>query len=249
MATKMEHLHLEIAHYEHFRNYLPGAEFWSQHTVRQLLALGGIQVSTLFEQALAAVGGHEVVSLDKGDLYFQGHYSDAKLSTVRTSNYGRAYSAPVTNIFNKTGTLRVQVYERKKNKFYYFAIPRRAYIEIPKSSNIEIPFELDGTPRRVPVRKVNVNWWNYEVKTWAEMAVKYCSKVATVDSFSGFHYTNETVKKEHKMRYPEDFTADDIMEFEYEYNRLRDMDEGLGLWAVNAEIQIIAAEQQESEHA
>ena len=247
MATKMEHLHLEIAHYEHFRNYLPGAEFWNQRTVRQLLALGGIQVSTLFEQALAAVGGHEVVSLDKGDLYCQGHYSDAKLSSVRTTSYGKVYSAPVTNIFNKTGTLRVQVYERKKNKFYYFAIPRRAYSHIPKSSNIEIRFEPDGTPRRR--NKSAVNWWNYEVKTWAEMAVKYCGKAATVDSFGGFHYTNETVNKEHKMRYPEDFSADDIMEFEYEYNRLRDIDEGLGLWAVNAEIQIIAAEQQEREHA
>ena len=51
------------------------------------------------------------------------------------------------------------------------------------------------------------------------------------------------------MRYPEDFSADDIMEFEFEYNRLRDMDEGRGLWAVNAEFQIVAAEQQESEHA
>ena len=141
-------------------------------TVHKLLNMGILQVSTAFEHALAEAGDHEVVSLDRGDLYRDGAYSDAKLSSVRTSGYGKRYSAPVTNIFNKTGILRVQVYERKQGKFYYFAIPRRAYIDIPKTSNIEIPFELDGTPRRKPTRKVYVNWWRYEVKTWNEMAVK-----------------------------------------------------------------------------
>ena len=172
MATKIENLDLEIAHFDHFKDRIPGYNACCEQTVRNLLELGIIQVSTAFEQALAQAGGHKVVSLDKGDLYREGAYSDAKLSTVRTSGYGKRYSAPVTNIFNKTGTLRVQVYERKQGRFYYFAIPRRAYIEIPKTSNLEIPFELDGTPRRKPARKVYVNWWRYEVKTWLEMAIK-----------------------------------------------------------------------------
>lgn len=42
------------------------------------------------------------------------------------------------------------------------------------------------------------------------------------------------------MNYPADFTADDIAEFEYDYNRIRDMEEGIGFWAVNAELQEIA---------
>jgi hypothetical protein len=172
MATKIENLNLEIAHFNHFKSLVPGFDTVCNDTVEKLARLGGLQISTLFEQALAAVGGHELVSLDRGDLYRDGAYSDAKLSTVRTSGYGKVYSAPVTNIFNKTGTLRVQVYERKQNKFYYLAIPRRAYIEVPKTSNIEIPFELDGTPRRVPKRKVFVNWWRYEVSSWSEMAIK-----------------------------------------------------------------------------
>jgi hypothetical protein len=172
MATKIENLDLEIAHFNHFKALIPGFDTVCDKTVEALAKLGGLQVSTLFEQALAVVGGHKVVSLDKGDLYREGAYSDAKLSSVRTSGYGKSYTAPVTNIFNKTGTLRVQVYERKQNKFFYFAIPRRAYIEVPKSSNIEIPFEIDGTPRRVPKRKVYVNWWRYEVASWNEMATK-----------------------------------------------------------------------------
>ena len=173
MATKLENLDLEIAHFEHFKKYIPGYKHLCQDTVSRLLDLGLLQVSTAFEQALARKGGHQLVSEDCGDLYRDGAYSDAKLSSVRTKSHGTAYAAPVTNIFNKTGTLRVQVYERKQDKFYYFAIPRRAYIDVPKSSNIEIPFELDGTPRRVPMRAVYVNWWKYEVSSWSEMATKY----------------------------------------------------------------------------
>ena len=172
MACKLENLDLELAHFNHFKLLVPGFDLVCDKTIEAIAQLGGLQVSTLFEQALAVVGGHKVVSLDKGDLYRNGAYSDAKLSSVRTSSYGKSYGAPVTNIFNKTGTLRVQVYERKQNSFFYFTIPRRAYIGVPKSSNIEIPFEMDGTPRRVPGRKVYVNWWRYEVASWDEMAVK-----------------------------------------------------------------------------
>jgi hypothetical protein len=172
MATKLENLDLEMAHFNHFKSKIPNFDKVCDRTVETVARLGGLQVSTLFEQALAAVGGHTVVGLDKGDLYRAGAYSDAKLSTVRTSGYGKQYSAAVTSIYNKTGTLRVQVYERKQNRFYYFAIPRRAYIKIPKTSNIEIPFEIDGTPRRIPSRTVKVNWWRYEVPTWEQMALK-----------------------------------------------------------------------------
>lgn len=47
------------------------------------------------------------------------------------------------------------------------------------------------------------------------------------------------------MQYPDYFTAEDIMEFEYEYNRLRDIEEGIGFWAVNAELQEIADKERE----
>lgn len=47
------------------------------------------------------------------------------------------------------------------------------------------------------------------------------------------------------MLYPSDMTPEDIMEFEYEYNRFRDIEEGLGFWEVNAELQVVAQKQQE----
>lgn len=173
MATKLQNLDLEIAHFQNCRQHIPRVNELCQTTIDRMLELGTLQISTWFEHAVAYRGGHTVVSLDKGDLLRNNKYSDAKLSTVRTSSRGKLYSAPVTNIFNKVGTLRVQVYERIQNRFYYFAIPRSAYKQIPKTSNIDIPFEKDGTPRRKPKREVKVNWWNYETKSFEDMANKH----------------------------------------------------------------------------
>lgn len=166
MATKLSNQHLETAHFEHFAEYIPGIDKMCKKTIALLLEKGMIQVSTAFEHALANVNGNiEVISEDEADL---SDGSDAKMVTVRTSSYGTAYSAPVSNIKGKTGWLRVEVYERKKNKFYYFKIPFHAYSDIPASSNIEIPFEMDGTPRRF--NRCRVNWWDYQVDTWHDMA-------------------------------------------------------------------------------
>ncbi len=49
------------------------------------------------------------------------------------------------------------------------------------------------------------------------------------------------------MWYPEDMNADDIMEFEYELNMIRDIEEGQGLWLVNWECQMAADLQRETE--
>ena len=45
------------------------------------------------------------------------------------------------------------------------------------------------------------------------------------------------------MHYPADFSADDIMEFEYEYNRYLDLQEPGSVESVNAELQELANEE------
>lgn len=168
MATKLENLELEVAQFKNFVKYIPGINRCCPDTVTKLLGMGLMQVSTAFEHAVASVGGNQVVSEDEYDI---SDGSDAKLSCVRTSGYGEKYAAPVGNIQGKTGKLRIQVYERKQDKFYYFVIPNRAYRDIPRSSNIEIPFELDGTPRRIPARqRTYANWWKFEVNDFKELA-------------------------------------------------------------------------------
>ena len=170
MSTKKENLELDIMHFRNLMPHIKKFQRLNADTIEQLLNMGIIEVSTAFELALCDLGGHEHVSLNSGDLCRNGKISDAKISSVRTHGYGRAYSAPVTNIHGKKGCLRVQVYERKLNQFYYFVFPRRTYSNIPKSSNIDIPFNLDGTPRTR--NRSRVNWWNYRVDTFEEMTLK-----------------------------------------------------------------------------
>jgi hypothetical protein len=89
--------------------------------------------------------------------------SDAKTSSARWSSSNTKYSANIGDVFNKIGLLRCVVYERQLDKFYFFLIPRSAYAHIPKSSNIEINFNLDGTPKKIPGNNTIINWWDFEV--------------------------------------------------------------------------------------
>lgn len=88
--------------------------------------------------------------------------SDAKAASVRW--HGGSYSCPISDVHNKIGLLRCLVYERIQDKWYFFLIPHDAYKHIGPGSNIEIPFDNNGNPRRdYPAR--NVNWWTFEVDT------------------------------------------------------------------------------------
>jgi hypothetical protein len=126
-----------------------------------------IEPGHLFEKALATQLGLVRESTTGRD-FTNG--DDAKLVAVRTCSYGMTYSAPVHNTHAKRNNLLVAVYERKQHNWFFFKIPYSAYKHVSKSSNIEIPFELDGTPRRVN-RQV-VNYWEYEVSSFKDMAAK-----------------------------------------------------------------------------
>jgi hypothetical protein len=95
--------------------------------------------------------------------------SDAKLSSVRISGKGTKYGAPITNLHRKGGYIRAVVYERKQDKFYFFLIPFSAYFHISKTSNIEVPFNMDGSPKKK--NKCKVNWWDYNKETFDEICV------------------------------------------------------------------------------
>lgn len=164
MATLDIHLELESAHFLNFRKYIPGYANWCPKTVDAMLKLGVIQVSTAFEHALAKVGKFKVVS-EAGRDGSDG--SDAKLASVRLRAYGTAYSAYISNTKGKTGKLRVQVYERIQNKFYYFVIPHSFYKTV---KYLEIPFDLDGNPARWSTRCGKNKWWKCEVGTFQDLA-------------------------------------------------------------------------------
>lgn len=181
MATKLENLNLEIAHFNKFKEYLPKFEQLDLLTVQIMLEMGIVEVSSAFEQAIAEYSGTEVISEDHADLSCG---SDAKLATVRTCNYGNTYSAPVSGIANKRGNLLVQVYERKQDKFYWFVLPYKSYKNIPKTSNIEIPFDLDGNPRRT--NKKENNPWLHESKSFEAMCKGETKNKFFLKSYNSF---------------------------------------------------------------
>lgn len=169
MATKLSNLALEKAHFNNIYDFLPNAELYCKKTVDMFLNQGLIQVSSAVEAAIATVGGYTVISEDHADL---SDGSEVKLATVRIHREGTSYGAPVTNTKNKTGDLRVQVYERKQNKFYYFNIPHWAYSQVGSTSNIEIPFYLNGDPMENYKPRKLPNWWNFRTDNFVQMSLK-----------------------------------------------------------------------------
>jgi hypothetical protein len=135
--------------------------------VRKMVKDKVIETGILFEKALSVQLGLIRESTEGRDF---SNGDDAKLVAVRTSGYGKQYSAPVSNIHAKKNNLLVAVYERKQNNWFFFRIPHSAYQHIPKTSNIEIIFELDGTPRRI--NRQGVNFWDYEVPSFKDLAAK-----------------------------------------------------------------------------
>ena len=166
MATKGRDLHLQVAHFMNFMEYLPNWNAYDPETLASLLHDGMLEVSTCFENAVANVGGYKVISENHADL---SDGSDCKLASARTHCYGTIYAAPVSNIATKTGTLRVQVYERILDNFHYFKVPRAAYEHRAPKSNLDIPFDLEtAEPKRKSRKGVN-KMWLYEVDSFEEM--------------------------------------------------------------------------------
>lgn len=170
MATTENNIELELAHLDAIIPHLDSAGHDFDY-LRKLTSMGWLQASSIFETVIANMCNMDVTSTAGRDF---SNGDDAKLSTVRTSSYGRAYSGPVHRVHTKTGDLIVQMYERIQKKMYYFYIPNHEFQHIPASSNIDIPFELDGTPRRV--NRCFVNWWDYEVGGIEQLAAAILNK-------------------------------------------------------------------------
>lgn len=169
MATTHGTVSLEKRHFSNFRKYFPGIDTMCDQTIDRLIDMGTIQVSTAFELAIANVADLDVISVNSYDL---SDGSDGKLSTCRYTTYGTCYSSSVTNTRTKTGTLRVQVLEPIKDTFYYFVIPYDAHSKIKGSSNIEIPFTIEGEPKRNYTPRFLPNWWRFEVESFEEMCLR-----------------------------------------------------------------------------
>lgn len=169
MATKSHTVDIDHKFFtEIFYRAYPNATKTEHKFAKKLVDDGVIAIETLLEVAVSVVGKLERDS-SHGKDFKNG--DDVKKTTVRTSCRGQRYSANVSRVHTKVGDIRVMCYERIQDKFYYFIFPNASFQHIPSSSNIEIPFESDGTPRRFPKSSLaKMNWWNYEVDSFEEMS-------------------------------------------------------------------------------
>lgn len=122
-------------------------------------SLDSLAASTIFEHSIAKVNKHIQKDSTFGRDFTDG--SDAKLTTA--VSYKKVRECGV-NCFGKIGAIRIMSYESVTKKFYYFYVPRDKYSEI-----IKIPFDLDGTPKRVNRLGTN-KIWECECSSFKDMA-------------------------------------------------------------------------------
>ena len=180
MSTKANQQESDIAHIMHVRPWLKGTDY--EDITERMIRGGGLQRSTLVEIAVAKVGGYDLLQEDS---YDNSDGSDTKSVTVRKRSSGQTYSAKISDISNKTGLLRVQVWEPCTDKFYYFAIPHEVH-SIAKN-DLEIPFKRTCEPHRNS-KNSKIDLWKYQCNTFEEMCctnndgTRPCIDIATFDN-------------------------------------------------------------------
>ena len=85
-------------------------------------------------------------------------YSDAKFLSVANN----CTKMPSNAVKNKRGALRIVVFEPKKEKVYFFYVPRRKWKDYACGPNF--PFHSDGRPKR------SNHWWGFEIDSFKELA-------------------------------------------------------------------------------
>jgi hypothetical protein len=139
-----------------------------------LVELGLVQLHRVMEFTIAGLNGSSVVDRVHYDL---SDGSDAKYATVR--KHSNSYGAIIGGIKNKTGLLRIQIYEPMTQKFYFFCIPHAEYKGLKRE--IEIPFTKTGDPKRGLKQDTTFpNWWDYEVSSFEEMALYPTDEIQNV---------------------------------------------------------------------
>lgn len=131
---------------------------------------GLINVGELAEKAIVKKNKKhkQMKKNSKGSDFIDG--SDSKYCTVfydKTTNY-----ASVGGLRNKTGKLRVMVYEPKTQKNYFFIIPHKIYAPYqPNNTTLKIYFTKDGDPRKTSrAGNTRPNLWRHEcsIEEWTK---------------------------------------------------------------------------------
>lgn len=178
-----------VKHFSVWQPHLKNDPDFCTTTIEQV-SRNGVTLSTLMESAISLLTGFEVVDQVSCDL---SDGSDAKYVSAR--KHSNRYSAGISGFKNKTGLLRVQVYEPMCDKFYWFCIPYKIYSQY--KNDIEIPFLITGAPDRALKNPLNIKWWDYEVGSFTEMALTpNTGIVPKIESTTFYKFFEEDENKE-----------------------------------------------------
>jgi hypothetical protein len=133
---------------------------------RELVADGDLQIETVLENALVQTcrGAYTRVAEMSRD-FCDGGDAKKAVSQFRNNDHVRDHwtnSFAITNLKNKTGVIRAVCYSKEQDKFYFFAIPYKAYKGMAR-----VDILLDNSvgyrePKGIPKGK----WTRYMVPTF-----------------------------------------------------------------------------------
>ncbi len=137
---------------------------------RELVADGDLQIETILENALvqACHGAYTRVAETVRD-FCDGGDAKKSISQFRNNDVARDHwmnSFAITNLKNKTGVIRAVCYSKEQDKFYFFAIPYKAYKGMAR-----VDIMLDNStgwrkPNGIPKGK----WTRYMIPTFEQLA-------------------------------------------------------------------------------
>jgi hypothetical protein len=147
---------------------------WPKYTKKEIALLrkqvdmGIIQIETMLENALAAIGKYKRIAEAYRDFTDN---SDAKkaVSQFRNNDIAKDLwmnSFGISGLKNKTGLIRACCYSREQDKFYFFAIPHIAYNGMAK-----VDVLLDqSTGYKDPVGIPKGKWTKCQVDSFERLA-------------------------------------------------------------------------------
>jgi len=149
---------------------------WSNYTKKEIALLrkevsnGNFRIETLLENALAkqSKGRYERIAEAYRD-YTDNSDAKKSVSQFRNNDIKRdtwTNSFSVSGLKNKTGLIRALCYSREQDKFYFFAIPYKAYKGM---SRVDIALD-NSIGYREPIGIPKGKWTRYQVEDFSRLA-------------------------------------------------------------------------------
>ena len=137
---------------------------------RELVETGDLDIPTLLENALAISSKDLYVRISENYRDFNDNGDSKKVVSCFRNNNIREdrwmNSFAISGLGNKIGLIRAVCYSIYQDKFYFFAIPHRAYAGYPK---VEITLDTSvgyREPQGIPQGK----WTRYQLNSFEELA-------------------------------------------------------------------------------